>query len=93
MLQRCLLVGIVCCAIACGATTSRLRDIDGNPLPSYALNAAVGPILNLQCADGNSYLVVVDTSKLMVGPRLGKVIRLVTHDPGDVCDRILASSL
>ena len=81
-------------ASACAtASTSRVRDLDGNPLPPYAFASATNPVLKVRCSDGHGYLVVRDAPAYMYGAKLGQIIRLVQRDETDVCDRILSSRM
>lgn len=87
---------IACFATACAATGSSrvrdgVRDIDGNPLPPYALGTTTEPVLEVHCSDGRGYLVVTDPPSYLYGARFGTVIRFVQPSVGGVCDRILAS--
>ena len=89
-----LLVAIVSLASACAsATASRVRDLDGNPLPPYAFAQATDPVLKVRCADGHGYLVVRNPPAYMYGARFGQIIRLVQRDETNVCDRILSSRM
>ena len=87
-----LVLSIVCWATACGAgASSRVRDIDGVPLPASAVAGARGPVFQVQCADGESYLVVTTPAPYLVGVHRGTVVGFVERDPAGVCDRILAN--
>ena len=94
MKRAALLIAIAGLATACAtATSSRVRDLDGNPLPPYAFATATDPVLKVRCADGHGYLVVRNPPAYMYGARFGQIIRLVQRDESGVCDRILASRM
>ena len=94
MKRTALLIAIASLATACAtASSSRVRDIDGNPLPPYAFATATDPVLKVRCADGRGYLVVRNPPAYMYGARFGQIIRLVQRDESGVCDRILASRM
>jgi len=89
-----LFLATACLVSACATgSTSRVRDIDGNPLPPYAFADSSDPVLKVRCSDGRGYLVVTNPPTYMYGARFAEVIRLVHRDPATVCDRILASRI
>lgn len=93
-MKRASLILTIACASACAtASSSRVRDVDGNPLPPYAFADSSAPVLKVRCADGRGYLVVTDPPPFLYGARFGQIIRLVHRDPATVCDRILASRI
>jgi len=94
MKQVALLVACAGLVSACAtASASRVRDLDGNPLPPYAFASTAAPVLKVRCADGHGYLVIQDPPSYLYGARFGEVIRLVQRDQVGVCDRILASRM
>jgi hypothetical protein len=93
MKRAALLLTLAGLASACAASSSRVRDIDGNPLPPYAFATATDPVLKVRCADGRGYLVVRNPPPYMYGARFGQIIRLVQRNENGVCDRILASRM
>jgi hypothetical protein len=94
MKRALLLMTIAGLASACAsASSSRVRDIDGNPLPPYAFARATEPVLKVRCADGRGYLVIRNPPPYMYGARYGQIIRLVQRNEAGVCDRILASRM
>jgi len=93
-MKRAYLLAVIGLASACAsATSSRVRDLDGNPLPPYAFATATDPVLKVRCADGHGYLVVRNPPPYMYGARFGQIIRLVQRDETGVCDRILSSRM
>jgi hypothetical protein len=94
MKRASLLLAIASLGSACAtASPSRVRDLDGNPLPPYAFATATDPVLKVRCADGHGYLVVRNPPSYMYGARFGQIIRLVQRDETGVCDRILSSRM
>lgn len=94
MKQAAWFVACACLASACAtASASRVRDLDGNPLPPYAFASTSKPVIKVRCADGNGYLVVQDAPPYLYGMRFGDVIRIAQRDETGVCDRILTSRM
>ncbi len=97
----CRLVLVLACAAsatacASSSTNARVRDIDGNPLPSYALGDTAAPVYKIRCEDGQGYLIVTDrTAHFNYTPGFGKVIRIVKPSltVADMCYRIQLSQL
>jgi hypothetical protein len=89
-----LVLALACGATACAAATpSRVRDLDGNPLPPYALGDTAGPVFKVRCPDGHGYLVLTDVPPELYRARLGTTYRFVEPTIAGVCDRIRASPL
>ncbi len=68
---------------------ARLRDTDGNPLPTYALEDS-SQLLEIHCADGNAYQISLDRDgELYTADH--KVIYRVAQPGSDqtMCNRIL----
>jgi hypothetical protein len=85
------LLGVACMAACAGGPPARVRDIDGKPVPPYAVSNATGPVHTVQCSDGNTYVVVTNRPPFFLGPRMGDVLRFREKSVEDVCDRILAN--
>ena len=79
---------VAACASAGGPT--RVRDIDGRPLPPHAVSDATGPIHQVECKDGNTYLVVTNRPPFHRSTQLDEALRAREKSLDDVCDRILA---
>ncbi len=76
---------------ACAGAPSRVRDLDGRPVPLYSV-AAHGPAQAVRCADGRDYVVLTTPPPpFLVGASMGSVLRRATGDITTVCDRILAN--
>jgi hypothetical protein len=89
-----LVLAIACVAAACAGTTrSRVRDLDGNPLPPYALGDTASPVFKVQCPDGHGYLVLSDVPAELYSAGLSATYRFEQPGLAGVCDRILASGL
>jgi hypothetical protein len=88
----CLLLGFVGLVAGCASRPpSRVRDLDGRPVPLFSV-AAHGPVQRVHCADGHDYLVLTDPPpSFLVGASFGSVIRFQQGGIGDVCGRILSS--
>lgn len=86
------LLGIACmAACASGGGPTRVRDIDGRPLPPHAVNDATGPVHTVECRDGNTYLVVMNQQPFNMSTRMKMELRDREKSIDDVCDRILAN--
>ena len=84
------LLAIVCMAACAASGPTRVRDIDGRPLPPNAASAATGPTHTVQCSDGNTYLVVTNRPPFYRSTQLDAALREREKSLDDVCDRILA---
>jgi hypothetical protein len=88
------LLGLACMTAVTACATggpTRVRDIDGKPLPPHATADATGPIYTVTCGDGNQYLVVTNRQAFLPTSRVGEELRGRQKSLDDVCDRILAS--
>jgi hypothetical protein len=90
MLGARLLSGLAFVA-ACAAGPSRVRDIDGRPLPPGAVSNATGQVHSVQCSDGNTYMVVTNRPPFDRSTQIDAVLRERQKTIDDVCDRILAN--
>jgi hypothetical protein len=85
------LAGLAGLIAGCGAARSRVRDLDGRPVPLYSVGA-YGPVEPVRCADGHEYLVLTDPPPpFLRGASFGSVLRFAAPDISTVCNRILAS--
>jgi hypothetical protein len=82
--------GIAIAACAASGPT-RVRDIDGKPLPPNAVGAASGPVHSVECSDGITYLVVTNRLPFHRSTQMEMVLREREKTIDDVCDRILAN--
>ena len=82
----------IACLSACatGGGPTRVRDIDGRPLPSSAVSEATGPVTTVECSDGNTYLVVTNRPPFNRSTKLDAQLQAHQKSIDDVCDRILA---
>jgi hypothetical protein len=77
-------------ATACAASApNRVRDLDGNPLPPYALSDTGAPVVKLDCNDGRSYLLVTDLPADLYAPALLSTYRFEQPGVSGACGRIL----
>jgi hypothetical protein len=83
--------GIACLAACATGGPTRVRDIDGRPLPPHAVSDATGPVRTVECKDGNTYLVVMNRPPLFRSTKLDAALREREKSIDDVCDRILAN--
>lgn len=83
---------VLACVTACAASPARVRDLDGNPLPTYALNDTAKPVIKLECPD-RSYLVVTDLAANLYSSHFGATYWMVEPTVGGVCERIRMSKL
>ena len=87
MTRRLLAIAVV--AAGCASAPTRVRDLDGNPVPLYSV-AAHGPVQKVRCSDGREYLVLTDPPPpFLRGASLGSVLRR-GQSIDDVCGRIEA---
>jgi hypothetical protein len=77
-----------CATAACATTTTTVRDIDGKPLPSYALNDTATPPVKVDCNDGRSYMIVTDLPADLYAPALSSTYRFQQPGVSSVCGRI-----
>ena len=82
----------IACLAACasGGGPTRVRDIDGRPLPPHAVSDATGPVHTVECKDGNTYLVVMNRPPFFRSSKMDTALREREKSIDDVCDRILA---
>lgn len=91
--RRLLGIAGLAAAAACATAPSRVRDLDGNPVPLYSVPAH-GPVQQVRCDDGRDYLIVLTPPPpFLVGAGFGDVLRAGNGGVTDVCSRILASRL
>jgi len=85
------LFGIACmAACATGGGPTRVRDIDGRPLPPHAVSDATGPVHTVECKDGNTYMVVMNRPPFDMSTRMKTALSDREKSIDGVCDRILA---
>ncbi|HEX4416334.1 MAG TPA: hypothetical protein VH165_00475 [Kofleriaceae bacterium] len=89
-----LCLATACATAACAATTATtattttVRDIDGKPLPSYALNDTATAPVKVDCNDGRSYMIVTDLPADLYAPSLTSTYRFQQPGVSSVCGRI-----
>ncbi len=91
-MSRAPLFAVLACLTACAASPARVRDLDGNPLPPYALNDTAKPVYKLEC-QGRGYLVVTDLAANLYSSHFGATYWMVDRSLDDVCERIRTSRL
>jgi hypothetical protein len=82
-------IAIAACAACAASGPTRVRDIDGKPLPPNASSAATGPVHTVQCSDGITYLVVTNRPPFQRSILMEAVLRDREKTIDGVCDRIL----
>jgi hypothetical protein len=82
---------IAACAASAASGPTRVRDIDGRPLPPNAASDASGSIHTVECSDGITYLVVTNRPPFHRSTRMEAALREREKTIDDVCDRILAN--
>jgi len=91
-MSRAPLFATLACLVACATSPARVRDLDGRPLPPYALNDTARPVLHVEC-DGRGYLVVTDLAANLYSSHFGATYWFVDPGVNSVCERIKLSKL
>lgn len=86
-------LAIAASTTACVSNAPRVRDLDGNPLPPYALNDTASPVYKVRCPDGRGYLVITDLPAHLYSAQFGVTYRFVSAEMDGLCTRIQISKM
>jgi len=87
-------LGLASSLIGCvSSRNARVRDLDGNPLPAYALGDTASPVYRVRCPDGRGYLVITDLPAHLYSAQFGVTYRLQDVGLDGLCTRIQISRM